>query len=317
MKRALFIILILGSLLVGTLTLLKQPNRIIKITELAQGGYNPVFSPDGRSLVFTRSNGSIYLTKLDNAQEILLTSDSSIRPFVQWLSLEQILYVKQQNNNVDLGQFWIIDIETRQENPLQDEKGTPIYTFVDSTFELSPSNAQLAYTGYLQLEEARRIHILNLSSKSISYIPTPTELDCLNPTWSPNEQWVLYKCVEPDKFNPIQQVWLTDLTSGVSEMLTDAGGYGSFSWSPNNHWLAFTIHDKCGLLNLGCSELWLAPVKNNKPSLEEAFSLYVKGTSGLVSYSSWSPDGESISFASNNESKNHAIYIWVVKVQSQ
>ncbi len=262
-------------------------------------GMDPSLSPNGERIVFTRitSDGKmVAIVNVDGTQERILATSSNLNVNTLWFSDNEVIIV-------DGIQFRVFNVDTLKQNLLADIHFNNI-TF--SPVVISASKSKLAFIQYK--EAMRRIHVYDLVSQELLSVEPPTDWDCYSPTFSPNAHWLLYQCLNDTKSETSTQVWITNLTTMNSELVTTEGYYNSFSWSPDGSWIAFTTSG-CAFEWLGCSNIGLIPVKDRVPNFDSRVRLFIKGQFTAGDMITWASNN-TISYSANSK-KYQRNGIWV------
>lgn len=259
----------------------KSVHRGVWITD----GESPTISPDGSKIVFIIDEGhgeKLAIINTDGSQKSILLekiADTYLRGGIQWISDDELLIFNEQ-------QFWAINIHTNNRRLFLEGN---YYLQNGSNIILSPSKNKLAFA-----HSNNYMHMIDLiTGQEIRLEPSGYQF-CGNQTFSPDERWLLYQCLNLTKFDIQAQVWLGDLSTGTSKLISTEGYVNSFSWSPDGNWIAFT-DSACGFWSLGiCSNIQLVPVTNMTPHFNRSRRIYVLGNITTYSSMEWSPDSKTI-----------------------
>ena len=302
------------SLYWWTVTQKQQVNDVVLLGE----GRSPAFSPNGNYIAFAY-NSDLRLKQMDYLEVSYIDAGDlpiNVRGTFDWLNENEILYFKLKDSkyssdtNPDY-QLWRYNLQSHKEYLLSNESFD-----IFPEFALSPSKSMIAFFTPSKDEAKMLLYVFDLTSTKLSMIPMPEEPSCHEPAWSPDNSKLIYTCsyYQGKRNLATEYVWITNLTTGYFEQLTDLTDYRYFSWSPDNKWVSFTHN----------FSVWLAPVENGKPNFEHIVYLpFNLGSSPFFptedfyftppGKASWSPDGKSL--AVDGLLQNTTIHgIWMVEI---
>lgn len=209
----------------------------IMVTDLATGAqrtltnnratqyqdYGPVVTPDGRSVVFTRSgpNGAeVYMMPLSGGSAQRLTSTNgqdSGQPTVSPDGRKFAFASTRTGNNA----VYVADIDGTDVQRLSPggfgEK-------THNTPDWSPDGKSVAYTS--GIGGSQQIMVVDVRSGSARQITDVSRND--DPSWAPDSRHVVFTSLR----GGTQQIWVADTQSGRARQLTRGSGARLSAWSP-------------------------------------------------------------------------------------
>ena len=219
------------------------PSDGLYITDLASGNtsrlpgttkgdMNPLWSPDGQTIAFTRGPSSgligapgpynIMLTDVDGTNALQLPEGMGANYAMAWMpDGDRLLYTTVTRNGVSLQ---IMNLQTREVAPLFD-------TNYNGTVAVSPGGKRLAFEEMLPLDKyGLFVSDLDGSNRKLladgkaAYIVTV-------PAWSPDGQWVIASVHDPKATNQPATLTLIGIDSCQIIPLPNLSGYVT-SWLP-------------------------------------------------------------------------------------
>jgi len=243
---------------------------------------NPAFSPDGRTLAFSRlaeDAAEIYLQPVAGGQAKPLTSDGRSIHGLAWAADgHSIVY---SSNRGGLNSLWRVPTSGGEPEPLagigQDALDPAI----------SLRGKVLAYTqssgrGNINIWRAKGPHSTAQAGSPVELISSPrTQMD---EQFSPDGKRIAFMSDRSGSF----EIWVCNSDGSSPRQLTSFGGplTGTPNWSPDGHWIAFDSRPS------GRSEVFVVSTEGGEPRRVTAGNW-----DDIVP--SWSRDGKWIYFCSS------------------
>jgi len=194
----------------------------------ATGDMNPLWSPDGTKIAFTRGPSSgltsapgpyaVIVTDVDGSNFHQLTKGSDVSYAEAWMpDGKHLLYTVVSQNNVSLH---MLDIQTGDTSLLSDKN-------YNGSVAVSPDGTRLAFEEMLPLDKYG-LFVSDLGGSNRKLLANGDPYIVTVPNWSPDGQWVIASVHDPDTNkhpNPMlalirvdncQIIPLTNLTGYVS-----------------------------------------------------------------------------------------------------
>lgn len=299
----------------------KRDDNAVKITDsYPRSCQNPVFSPDGQYIIYTRflngynlSPSEIVKIKIDGSEERILVSSANSGnvnvPFGSWVD-DRICFASDRAGMAD--EIWIVNDDgsnLRQITTHSDNEG--VY-YIEPVF--NPQNNDQIVFEYVEGENditaIHKIAYLDVITGEIKLI-TDGSFDDRLPSWSndgskilfqrnkygQDEGWSIYIAdIDFSKAECLQNI--KELSSGISDN-TDC------SWSYNDKY----ILSSSNYGDLEVPNIWLFPLDYTLSPVRKTFNkLYEDGAP------SQSHDGKMIAFESHyGETEEQSSEIWIIK----
>lgn len=193
---------------------------------------------------------------------------------------------------------------------------------------------------FAQFIEYYDIYVYDLKTgitRQVSSIPNQGEYNC---SWSPNSMKIAHEAVTHDIATDTwyQQLYVTDVKSGVSTLLTGADGGNDATWSPNGQNILFdmwgyyvlsipaTGGEPTLLREAACNADWspnsqyIVFVDWNSGGCVKTMNLKDKSETTVACYGEnpvWSPNGQYIAYGDWKQDLDGYWYyngIWIIKV---
>jgi len=258
------------------------------LTEPELGAPEPIWSPDGQRLAFSRSNRlpgddgaviEIVVMSRDGGDRRVAWSvehpDRADQPGFGALACSpdgsRIAFTYNGVRTVDVTTGVVVRMTT------------PPAGWVDVDPSWSPENDSIAFTRQEPLsgegyDQAREVHVVNVATRRTHRLVE----DGFEPRWSPDGRWIAFwgqglEVVAPDG----------------SERRSIGGAIWSFSWSPDGRQLAYTNHDG----------VWAVTVADGE-------GVRLAGTPDMSMGTSWSADGRHVAYSGGGPDAG----LWVAPV---
>lgn len=216
----------------------------------------PAWSPDGKSVVYSRDVGGI--RKLFVGEEQLTSGDADdIQPA---FADHRVLFVRSRDARRKLepgdvfgfygyetsaGDIWSIDLETRKETRL-----------IENAYNPSVSRDGKSIAVDASWGGPRRIWTLDERGRNPQQVTTESSeaVAHLRPTWSPDGSHITFQHMERTKFN----IGVVDVGSRRSKTITD-DAYQNVNpfWSPTGRFIYFSSYRGGGM------NVWRIPVRSD------------------------------------------------------
>ncbi|NDD64227.1 MAG: hypothetical protein EBZ36_09655, partial [Acidobacteria bacterium] len=202
---------------------------------------DPKFSPDGRSLAFTRwtssTTGDLFITDLRTGSLRQLTFDRCRLGSIQWSSEgKELLFVSNRTGNY---RVWRIPFRGGEAIPVEGVLGeVDRLSLVDS-----PRNERLL--AYTQRYDDINIQVNSITEQGGANVPAPpcsinsTRADH-SPQFSPDGTKIAFMSARTGR----EEIWIANADcSGVQQLTRfNEDGVGSPRWSPDGRKIAFDRH---------------------------------------------------------------------------
>jgi len=262
----------------GTKTLLNAASMME-----CQDDVDPVFSPDGKSIAFTRfsqrSIGDLYVTNLVNSRTTRLTEDYRTQLGATWESARSILFSSDRSGTYRL---WRVDLVSREIT----------WVAADGWNIKRPYRNGVGVIAYESWQYDTNIWTETGGDSSPTRIISSTVWD-YQPSLSPDGQQIVFVSNRSGNF----ELWLRDSHGNQRQLTnTDNRVVGHAAWSPDGNQLAYVVQ-AADLLEIAIITLDGDEIGRIRPS-------------GNAIAPTWSPDGETLIYGSNTASNWQ---IWAYK----
>ncbi len=164
---------------------------------------------------------------------------------------------------------------------------------------LSPNGKMLAFasnrSGYWNL------YVMMLDSGIVRQINNTPEYEG-NPSWSPDNRWLVYDAYIPDETGGNLELFVQELENpaGSVRLTTDPAADFAPAWSPNGRTIAFVS------TRGGEKDIWLADL--NKSA--DMFTNISREPTLVESAPAWSPDGSKLCWSATDPEGIEALHFW-------
>ena len=255
----------------------------------------PAWSPDGKSVAFTRDIGGIrkiFLKTLTGEERQLTSNDfDELQP--AFLGDSRVMFVRAREarrhlepgdvfgfygyGSESIGDLWSIDIDSGREVRLIENAYGPC---------ASPDGKSIAIDA--SFAGPRRIWMVDERGRNPQQITTETSeaVTHIRPNWSPDGKRLTYQHVERTKFN----VGVVDLSTRRSMTITD-DAYQNINpvWSPAGHSIYFSSYRGGGM------NVWRLPIHDDGAAAGAAQQLTTGA--GQDVQIAIAPDGKRLAYA--------------------
>ncbi len=282
-----FAFLLLMSNVVSATSL--EVDSIVQLTTNDGDEQNPVWSPDGTEIAYSR-DGNIYKMSLADSSEVTLTDDSYRKSGYSW-SPDGTQMIFQKQNDSSIYSLWLMNEDGSSQRQIPNTNGE-----IDS-FAWSPDGSKIAYTQGIELTLIEP----DGSNKQVIYTNQPEypgdnsewAAALYDVAWSPDsskivveesigvEGVVLLKVLNTDGTNPI---YITDALpiNDHNTITPQTQSWQSQVWSPDGSKIVFETYNF------------------HEGLASQASTVDLDGTDAIIlteqgaSYPSFSPDGSKI-----------------------
>lgn len=252
----------------------------------------PVFSPDGKWIVFTSKRGEkkgIYRMPTEGGEAKLLVDDDGSYSYL----------------SVSPDSSKIMCVFTRADEASKDKDGKkeqPVYRHITRLwYRFDGSGFLPGDRGHVFIYD-----ILTGKGKQIGRMKNGE----VSPAWFPNSSQIAFVSNinrDPDRNTARDDIFVVSLKGGKPRRLSKPAGWAEgLSVSPDGKHVAYIAHDAEGSWSDSKIHLWKVPVRGGKaadlmPNVDRpAFDLTISDTIGLWDWNSiaprWSPDGRRLFF---------------------
>ena len=240
---------------------------------------NPAWSPDGRSIAFTRFRkgynkgpADVYVINLEtNALQAVATDGSNniSQPGSSWNRNGQIVFSSDRGGHDEI---WVAGDDGSRPRKLT-SRSTQAY---EPSF--APDGRSLVFESH-EISDRGNSRITLFEMSENRYVDlTPPDQDCRQPNWSPRGDYILYQRLAKGRWD----IWLIDVKTKQHRLATSAGegNKTDATFSPDGRFVLYSgeVPGQSG------ASLLAMPVEGGRP-------VPITRHRGYHGAPSWSPDG--------------------------
>jgi Tol biopolymer transport system component/DNA-binding winged helix-turn-helix (wHTH) protein len=244
------------------------------------GDTSPVFSPDGRRLALIRTTGSgmsdIYVVDLGSQEPRRLAVQKGRISALDWTADgKEIVFASQQTAGKTL---WRVPLAGTPKPIVGIGSGAQF-------FSISRKGHKLAYSSWFADTNIWRLELSQSHSQSVPERLIASTRAETSAQYSPDGSKIAYRSDQ----SGATEIWVSDADGSHSRWVTDFNGplTGSPRWSPDSKQIVFDSRPE------GNSDIYIVQSSGGQPKR------ITRGPPDNV-VPSWSQDGRSVYFASNN-----------------
>jgi TolB protein len=271
---------------------MRRPDGSLKLRIQLRGSLqNPAWSPDGKSIAFTRfRNGynkgpaDVYIFNLVTGTLQAVATDGSenvSQPGSTWSQDGRIVFSSDRGGHDEI---WIAHRDGR---PAQKVTSRSSQMGYEPSF--APDGQSLVFESHkVGVEKMGRITLFDMRRNAYTDL-TSKDDDCRQPNWSPRGDYILYQKHANSQWN----IWLYDVKTKQHRSITAsiAGDKTDATFSPDGRYILYSGE----LPGTGGESLLALPVEGGRP-------LPITRHPGYHGAPSWSPDGAYVAM----EASSHA-----------
>jgi TolB protein len=269
---------------------------------------NPAWSPDGRSLLFTRfRNGynaepaDLFVVDLLSSEIRVLISDGSGNinlPGSSWNPLTRKIVFSSSRDPHD--EIYLVDGHGSIESEVKVTDRTNMAAYEPS---LSPDGQWVVFESHGLDEEGNGVVVKYKVDGTMPYLTlTDPGEDCRQPNWSPIGDKILYQKFDDGQWD----IWVMS-SDGVNhqKISSGPGDKTDASFSPDGLWIVYSSNEQ----ELRFANLFIRPVSRG----DATRLTHYEGYDGAPS---WSLDGKKIAFesCSGDPDSSPGTTLWVIDV---
>ncbi len=300
---------------------IERNDKAVKITnDSPRSSQNPIFSPDGNFIVFTRfldgynlGPSELVKIRIDGSNEQIIVSAANSNnvnvPFGSWVG-NKICFASERAGGAD--EIWLVNDDGSNLTQITfHDEDTEIY-YIEPVFNPQNTN-QIIFeyvTGENDLGAIHQIALLEVDSGNISLLTDGTFDDRL-PSWSEGRKKILFQRNEYGR-DEGWMIYVADINVNATEPLANIQtiSYGTSddtdcSWSYDSNYVLCSSNYG----NLPVPNIFMFPVNTTFPPVQKTFSLFYEDGAP-----SQSPNEEWIAFESHyGETEEEPSEIWIIK----
>ena len=302
-------------------TEIERNDNAVKITNSTpRSSQNPVFSPEGNFIVYTRfldgyNLGSSELVKIrrDGSDEHIIVSAANSNnvnvPYGSWVG-NKICFASDRGGRAD--EIWLVNDDGSNLTQITFHDEYEEITYIEPVFNPQNTN-QIIFeyiTGENDLKAIHQIALLEIDSGNISLL-TDGAFDDRLPSWSEDGKKILFQRNEYGQ-DEGWMIYVADIDVNAPEPLGNIRtiSHGTSddtdcSWSYDNNY----VLSSSNYGNLPAPNIFMFPVNTTFSPVQKTFSLFFEDGAP-----SQSPNGEWIVFESHyGETEEDPSEIWIIK----
>jgi TolB protein len=260
---------------------MRRPDGSLKLRIPLRGSLqNPAWSPDGKSIAFTRfRNGynkgpsDVYIFNLvtGTLQEVATDGSENVsQPGSTWSQNGRIVFSSDRGGHDEI---WIAH---RDGSPPQKVTSRSSQMAYEPSF--APDGQSLVFESHkVGVEKMGRITLFDITHKNYTELTSKDE-DCRQPNWSPRGDYILYQKHAKGEWN----IWLYDVKTKQHRSVTASipGDKTDATFSPDGRYILYSGE----VPGTGGEGLLALPVEGGRP-------VPITRHAGYHGAPSWSPDG--------------------------
>jgi TolB protein len=218
-----------------------------RLTETPFDERTPDFSPDGKSIVYSATDGKIRIINVNTKeiQEIKASTSESLDIHPEFSPTgDKIVFVSYIDKKIDETDLSIYDIKTGESEPFFVERSSQFFP------SWSPNGKYIAYSNtHCSISSDRIIEEIWITSTDQRWARqlALTSSMCIQPSWSPDGKKIAFCSDKSGNFD----IWFFNIDSQtLTQLTTDPSADMDPVWSPDGDHILFMSN------KTGAMELW-------------------------------------------------------------
>lgn len=243
-----------------------------------KGTRSPVWSPDGRRLVYSSTKGELYITDQSGWWRKQLTNTHERESSPIWSpDGTQIAFVREKHDKRTA--VFVMRLNGSGERNVSGWRASGGYR----SPSWAPDSQQLVYEQFG--DSSRKLYIGNLKNSQATELTTISDDIATNVSWSPSGKKILFS----DSLYEVYTIW----PDGSHRTVISDGDSAGAAWSPSGSQIAFLEDDTISISEVDGTIRQLVVQKGNYQTIDH-----------LV----WSPDGTKLLFTMTKSDQQRDIF---------
>ncbi|MFH2138361.1 MAG: hypothetical protein ABII88_07605 [Candidatus Omnitrophota bacterium] len=200
----------------------------VQLTSSKVDKKTPVWSPEGKRIIYRTSNGEFFLIDVESKEEKRIFSKLGYLVDPSWISLERILFARYRSDLKDDSDIWSADLNGAGVKVINEDLGLQYFPAI------SPDGEKIVYVSGKKAHE-HDIWVMNKNGQDKVLLVQKYGYD-ICPRWSPDGKSIVFVSDRTGSY----EIWIMNADGSNQTQFTRTKGYNNNpAWSPDGERIVF------------------------------------------------------------------------------